>query len=160
LAYDTFRKSGYKPACHNRFSRIAEDFKEPCFDTLGTGAGFFMGALGNFAYVDLQPVEAYANAVNRGKLPIAKLSVASIEDEMKKMMMRLYIRLPVNKQEFRRRFGTLPEEAFKSAISRLEKNGLIEVDEQEIRLTTLGDLWRFNICWEFSRSDTDVQLGH
>jgi oxygen-independent coproporphyrinogen-3 oxidase len=157
-AYDTFHKAGYKPACHNRFSRITEDFKEPCFETLGTGAGFFMGTLGNFAYMDLQSVEDYTIAVNRGELPIARLSMASIEDEMKKMMMRLYVRLPVNKQEFRRRFGTLPEEVFETAINRLEKNGLIEVDEKEIRLTSLGDLWRFNVCWEFSHSDTDAQL--
>ena len=38
-------------------------------------------------------------------------------------------------------------------IKRLEKKGLIEMDEQEIRLTKLGDIWRYNVCWEFSRQD-------
>ena len=114
-----------------------------------------MGTLGKFSYVDVEPSEAYINEINRGKLPIAKLAIGSIEDEMRKMMMRLYIRLPVNKQEFRERFGLLPEEAFEGVISRLEKNGLIEVDEQEIRLTNLGDMWRYNVCWEFSRPDAD-----
>ncbi|KON30352.1 hypothetical protein AC477_05000, partial [miscellaneous Crenarchaeota group-1 archaeon SG8-32-1] len=98
----------------------------------------------------IQPVEAYIETVNQGKFPISKLSFPSIEDEMGKMMMRLYIRLPVNKSEFKDRFGLLPEEAFKSTIEKLQKNRLIEVDSNEIRLTKLGDMWRYNICWEFS----------
>jgi len=115
-----------------------------------------MGTLGKFSYVDIEPAEAYIEAVNRGKFPISKLSVSSIEDEMGKMMMRLYIRLPVNKKEFKRRFGKLPEEAFETTINKLEKKGLIEVDEQEIRLTKLGDVWRYNVCWEFSRQQADT----
>jgi coproporphyrinogen III oxidase-like Fe-S oxidoreductase len=150
-AQNTFKAAGYKPTCHNRFSRIAEDFQEPCMEVLATGAGSFMGTLGKFSYVDIEPAEAYIEAVNRGKFPISKLSVSSIEDEMGKMMMRLYIRLPVNKEKFKRRFGKLPEEAFETTINKLEKKGLIEVDEQEIRLTKLGDIWRYNVCWEFSR---------
>jgi len=154
-AQNTFKAAGYKPTCHNRFSRIAEDFKEPCMEVLATGAGSFMGTLGKFSYVDIEPAEAYIEAVNRGKFPVSKLSVSSIEDEMGKIMMRLYIRLPVNKKEFKRRFGKLPEEAFETTINKLEKKGLIEVDEQEIRLTKLGDVWRYNVCWEFSRPQAD-----
>ena len=155
-AQNTFKAAGYKPTCHNRFSRIAEDFQEPCMEVLATGAGSFMGTLGKFSYVDIEPAEAYVEAVNRGKFPVSKLSVSSIEDEMGKMMMRLYIRLPVNKKEFKRRFGKLPEEAFEATINKLEKKGLIEVDEQEIRLTKLGDVWRYNVCWEFSRPQADT----
>jgi coproporphyrinogen III oxidase-like Fe-S oxidoreductase len=61
----------------------------------------------------------------------------------------LYIRLTVDKEEFRRRFGNLPEEVFKDAINRLKKKGLIEVNTREIKLTKLGDVWRVNIAWEF-----------
>jgi coproporphyrinogen III oxidase-like Fe-S oxidoreductase len=154
-AQNTFKEAGYKPTCHNRFSRIAEDFQEPCMEVLSTGAGSFMGTLGKFSYVDIEPAEAYIEAVNRGKFPVSKLSVSSIDNEMGKMMMRLYIRLPVNKKEFKRRFGKLPEEAFEITINKLEKKGLIEVDEQEIRLTKLGDVWRYNVCWEFSRQQAD-----
>jgi coproporphyrinogen III oxidase-like Fe-S oxidoreductase len=157
-AYETFKAAGYKPTCHNRFSRIPQDFKEPCFETLGTGSGFFMGNLGGFSYTDIQPVEAYVAAVNQGKLPISKLSFPSLKDEMGKMMMRLYIRLPVDKNEFRNRFGLLPEEAFKPTIEKLQKNGLIEVDANEIRLTKLGDMWRYNICWEFSPRNIDTSI--
>jgi len=151
-AYNMFAESGYKPTCHNRFSRIADDFKEPCFEILGTGAGFFMGHLGKYSYVDVEPANAYIDVIKSRRFPIAKLSVSSKEDEMRKMMMRLYIRLTVDKEEFRRRFGNLPEEVFTDAINRLKKKGLIEVDNRKIKLTKLGDLWRVNIAWEFAHA--------
>ena len=156
-AESTFKAAGYEKTCHNRFSRIPEDFQEPCMEILGTGAGFFMGYLGKFSYVDIEPSKAYINAVNRGKFPISKLSVSSKDDEMGKMMMRLLIRKPVNKQEFKRRFGKLPEEAFEDTINRLVNKGLIEVDEKEIRLTKLGDVWRINVCWEFCSPQKEKQ---
>jgi oxygen-independent coproporphyrinogen-3 oxidase len=156
-AKNTFKAAGYEKTCHNRFSRIEEDFKEPCMEILGTGAGFFMGTLGKFSYVDIEPSGDYVDAVNRGQVPISKLSMNSEEDEMGKMMMRLYIRLPVNKQEFKDRFGKLPEDAFESAINKLVRKGLIEVDDREIRLTSLGDLWRLNVCWEFSGPQNEKQ---
>ncbi len=151
-AYNIFTESGYNPTCHNRFSRVADDFREPCFEILGTGAGFFMGHLGKYSYMDVDPTNAYIDVVKSGRFPIAKLSVSSKEDEMRKMMMRLYIRLTVDKEEFRRRFGNLPEEVFTDTINRLKKKGLIEVDNREIKLTKLGDVWRVNIAWEFAHT--------
>jgi len=65
-------------------------------------------------------------------------------------MTRLYLRLPVDKNEFRERFGKLPEEVFPSQIKRLKEKGLIETDEKEIRITKLGDIWKGNIAWEFA----------
>ena len=154
-ANNIFKAAGYEKTCHNRFSRIAEDFKEPCMEIVGSGAGFFMGVIGNYSYVDIEPSDAYIEAVNQSKFPISKLSVYSLEDEMGKMMMRLYIRLPVNKKEFKNRFGKFPEEVFEKPIKRLIKKGLIEMDDKEIRLTKLGDIWRYNVCWEFSASEKD-----
>jgi oxygen-independent coproporphyrinogen-3 oxidase len=112
--------------------------------------------LGNFSYVDIEPAEAYIDSINQGRLPLAKLSIASIEDEMRKMMMRLYIRLPVDKKEFRKRFGIFPEQAFKTTIDKLKKSGLLEIDENEIKLSKLGDVWRYNVSWEFSNSPEEA----
>ncbi|MFA5364030.1 MAG: radical SAM protein [Candidatus Bathyarchaeia archaeon] len=149
-AQNIFKSAGYEKTCHNRFSRIPEDFQEPCMEVVGTGAGFFMGTLGRYSYVDMEPAKAYIEAVSSGTFPVSKLSVSSEDDEMRKMMMRLYIRLPVDKTEFKTRFGKLPEEAFENTINKLLNKGLIEVDEKEVRLTKLGDVWRYNVCWEFS----------
>ena len=157
-AYALFIEAGYKPACHNRFSRIKEDFREPCFEILGTGAGFFMGYLGKYSYVDIEPVAKYIDTVNIGRLPLAKLSVSSEEDEMRKAMMNLYIRQPVNKNEFLERFGKSPEEVFKTALYKLKKKGLIEVNDREIKLTELGDLWRFNVAWEFGQKQKNRKV--
>ncbi len=151
-AHNTFLETGYKPACHNRFSRLAEDLMEPCREILGTGSGFFMGHLGKYSYVDVEPADAYVNVVKRGSFPLAKLSLSSEDDEMRKMMLRLYIRLPVDKEKFRRRFGNLPEKVFPKVINRLKQKGLIEVDSSEIRLTKMGDAWRANIAWEFAQA--------
>ncbi|MCP8320610.1 MAG: coproporphyrinogen III oxidase family protein [archaeon] len=148
-AYKMFTEAGYMPTCHNRFSRINEDFDDPCFEILGTGSGFFMGYLGKYSYMDIEPVEEYINLVGRGSFPISKLFVSSKEDEMKKMMMRLYIRLPVDRYEFQKRFGKLPEDVFPTVINKLKKRGVIEVNDRDLKLTKLGDIWRFNIAQDF-----------
>jgi len=89
-------------------------------------------------------------AVNAGRLPISKLSESTPEDMMRRTMTRLYLRLPVNKQEFMQKFGKQPEEVFSQQLQRLKEKGLIEIDEKEIRITKLGDIWKGNIAWEFA----------
>jgi coproporphyrinogen III oxidase-like Fe-S oxidoreductase len=154
-AYEMFEEAGYTPTGHSRFARVAEWIDERCCvgwpwtGQLTAGAGAFMGYFERYSYVNIEPASAYINAVNRGMIPIAKLSISSEEEEMRKVMMRLYIRQPVDKQKFQQQFGRLPEETFPRAISKLEKKGLIKVDNQEIRLTKKGDVWRYNIAWEF-----------
>jgi len=154
-AYELFRKGGYKPTGHSRFSYVKEHFTESCVagwpwaGQLTTGSGCFMGYLGPFSYVNIEPARAYIDFVSKGAFPIAKLSVDSKEDTMKKVMTRLYIRQPVDKIKFKEEFGMSPEEAFPDAIERLVSKGLLAVDDKEIRVTEKGDLWRYNIVWEF-----------
>jgi oxygen-independent coproporphyrinogen-3 oxidase len=148
-AYNIFRENGYLPTCHNRFSRLKEDFNRPSSEIVGTGAGFFMGRIGSFPYSDVESVQDYIATVKNNVLPIAKLSKLSKEDEMREAMMLIYIRIPVDREEFNARFGKFPEEAFPDAIRRLQQKGLIEIRDNKIQLTVEGDPWRFNIAWEF-----------
>jgi coproporphyrinogen III oxidase-like Fe-S oxidoreductase len=148
-AYRIFEENGYKPACHNRFSRVKEDFSKPSSEVVGTGAGFFMGHIGRFLYSDIDDVQSYISKVKEGRFPIARLHKTSEEDEMKKAMMLIYIRVPVDRAKFRADFGRFPEEVFPDEISRLKSKGLIEVKDGKIQLTEKGDPWRFNISWEF-----------
>ncbi|PVX23334.1 MAG: hypothetical protein CW716_12415 [Candidatus Bathyarchaeum sp.] len=154
-AYELFVKGGYKPTGHSRFSYVQEHFTESCVagwpwaGQLTTGSGCFMGYLGPFSYLNISPARDYIDFVSKGVFPIAKLSVDSKEDTMRKVMTRLYVRQPVNKIQFKKEFGMTPEEAFPGAIERLVNKGLLEVDDQEIRVTKKGDLWRYNIVWEF-----------
>jgi len=147
-AYNLFKKNGYHPTCHNRFSRIKEDLEKPSSEVIGTGAGFFMGHLGSFQYSDKEDVEEYMLAVQNGTLPLARLAELSKLDEMKKAMMLVYIRVPVEREEFKNKFGKFPEEAFPKAIATLKQKGLINDRDGRIALTEKGDPWRFNIAWE------------
>jgi coproporphyrinogen III oxidase-like Fe-S oxidoreductase len=148
-AYKIFKENGYKPTCHNRFSRIREDFNRPSSEVVGTGAGFFMGHIGRFLYSDIEDVQSYILKAQKGAFPIARLHKVSEEDEMRKAMMLIYIRVPVDREKFKAEFGRFPEEVFPNEINKLKKKGLIEVRDGKIQLTEKGDPWRFNISWEF-----------
>jgi oxygen-independent coproporphyrinogen-3 oxidase len=151
-AYRIFKENGYKPTCHNRFSRIKEDFNKPSSEVVGTGAGFFMGHINRFLYSDIEDIQGYISKVKEGSFPIARLNKISKEEEMKKAMMLIYIRVPVDRENFRANYGKFPEEAFPNAINKLKSKGLIEEKDGKIQLTEKGDPWRFNISWEFFKN--------
>ena len=65
-------------------------------------------------------------------------------------MTRLYLRLPVSKKEFMEKFETTPEKVFPKQLQNLKEQGLIEIDDKEVRLTKKGELWKGNIAWEFA----------
>jgi coproporphyrinogen III oxidase-like Fe-S oxidoreductase len=65
-------------------------------------------------------------------------------------MTRLYLRLPVDKKEFVQKFGTTPEKVFPKQLQKLKDKGLIEIDDKEVRITKLGEIWKGNIAWEFA----------
>lgn len=155
-AYNLFTQAGYKPVGHDRFSRVEWHFKESCLNgwpwagILTTGAGCFMGYLQRYSYSNIESVKEYMETVRDGKFPISKLSKSADEDMMRKVMTRLYLRLPVDRLEFLERFGRLPEEVFPDQLKKLKEKGLIEIDEKQIRITRLGDIWKANIAWEFA----------
>jgi len=117
---------------------------------LTTGAGCFMGYLQRFSYSNLEDINEYMATVNAGRLPISRLSESSDEDMMRRTMTRLYLRLPVDKIEFKQKFGKQPKEVFSQQLQRLKEKGLIEIGDKEIRITKLGDIWKGNIAWEFA----------
>lgn len=115
-AYKLLTDAGYKAVGHDRFSREPWHFKESCLNgwpfaaQLTTGAGCFMGYFERFAYSNLEDINEYMAAVNAGRLPINRISESTTEDMMRKVMTRLYLRLPVNKVEFKEKFGKIPED--------------------------------------------------
>jgi oxygen-independent coproporphyrinogen-3 oxidase len=154
--YKLLTDAGYKAVGHDRFSRVEWHFRENCLNgwpwggILTTGAGCFMGYLQRFSYSNFEDINNYMTTVNAGRFPISRLSESTPEDMMRRTMTRLYLRLPVSKQEFMQKFGKLPEEVFSQQLQRLKKKGLIEIDDKEIRITKLGDIWKGNIAWEFA----------
>jgi oxygen-independent coproporphyrinogen-3 oxidase len=159
-AYKLLTEAGYKAVGHDRFSRVEWHFRENCLNgwpwggILTTGAGCFMGYLQKFSYSNLEDINEYMAAVNAGRLPISRLSESTTEDMMRRTMTRLYLRLPVDKIEFKQKFGKIPEDVFPQQLQRLKDKGLIEIDDEEIRITKLGDVWKGNIAWEFAPKPT------
>ena len=43
---------------------------------------------------------------------------------------------------------------FPKQLKKLKNQGLIEIDDDEVRLTKQGELWKGNIAWEFAPSQT------
>jgi oxygen-independent coproporphyrinogen-3 oxidase len=156
IAHKLLTETGYKAVGHDRFSRVEWHFRENCLNgwpwggILTTGAGCFMGYLQRFLYSNVDDIKTYMATVNSGRLPISRLSESSDEDMMRRTMTRLYLRLPVDKAEFKQKFGKIPEDAFPLQLQRLKKKGLIEITDEEIRITKLGDIWKGNIAWEFA----------
>jgi coproporphyrinogen III oxidase-like Fe-S oxidoreductase len=148
-AYSLLKNNGYFPTCHNRFSRIEEDRKKPSTEVIGTGAGFFMGLVSSIQYSDVEDVGAYIDAVQKGSFPIARLSKLTSLEQMHQAIMMLYVRVPINRVNFKAEFGMFPEEAYPKAFEELRRKGLITEEKGEIRLSEKGDPWRFNIAWEF-----------
>jgi len=155
-AHRVLTDAGYKAVGHDRFSRVEWHFRESCLNgwpwggILTTGAGCFMGYLQKFSYSNLEDINEYMATVNAGRLPISRLSESSDEDMIRRTMTRLYLRLPVDKIEFKQKFGKQPEEVFSQQLQRLKEKGLIEIGDKEIRITKLGDIWKGNIAWEFA----------
>jgi oxygen-independent coproporphyrinogen III oxidase len=156
IAYKMLTEAGYKAVGHDRFSRVEWHFRENCLNgwpwggILTTGAGCFMGYLQRYSYSNIEDINTYIATVDSGKLPIKRLSRSSDEDMMRRTMTRLYLRLPVDKTEFKQKFGKIPEDVFPKQLQRLKDKGLIEIDDKEIRITKHGDLWKGNIAWEFA----------
>ena len=155
-AYNLFTKAGYKPVGHDRYSRVEWHFKESCLNgwpwagILTTGAGCFMGYLQRYSYSNIESAKEYMEAVRDRRFPVSRLSRSTDEEMMRKVMTKLYLRLPVDKHEFLEHFGRLPEDVFPDQLKRLQEKDLIEIDEKEIRITELGDIWKTNIAWEFA----------
>jgi len=55
----------------------------------------------------------------------------------------------LNRQDFSHRFGQDPLAIFPQVFSKLEKHDLVTIDDEEIKLTSLGKKWRRNIYYEF-----------
>ena len=159
-AYNMLTAAGYKAVGHDRYSRIEWHMRENCLNgwpwggILTTGAGCFMGYLQKFSYSNLENINDYMETVKSGKLPLCRLSESTNEDMMRRTMTRLYLRLPVSKKEFMEKFGTTPEKVFPKQLEKLKEKGLIEIDEKEVRITKLGEVWKGNIAWEFAPNQT------
>jgi len=151
-AVDTLTEADYKqqhityftlPKSDHKYVRIS--IKDDC---VGMGSGS-AGNIEKYTYSNNRSLDKYIEIINNGKFPIGSGLILSKKTEMEKFMVRGMSLLSINKGEFSRRFGKVPEDVFTDTIAKLKRKGLITVDKQEIKLTRMGRVWGFNVCAEF-----------
>lgn len=103
---------------------------------IGVGAGA-MTVTNQFTYQNTFPVDEYIQAVEKG-LPIAIGRRSDKAEVMAKWFnMRLY-ELGFEKEDFKRNFGVPPEQAIKRLLRIFRLLGIIEVDEESVKVTPKG----------------------
>jgi len=75
-----------------------------------------MGRLGGYLYSDIENVEKYIAKVQNGELPISKLAKLSLEDEMRTAMMLIYVRVPVDRAEFKAQLESFLKKHFQTRL--------------------------------------------
>ena len=141
-AIDVLGSAGYKsqytsgftlPGKENKYYDIFYKYQR---EGLGLGAtNWFCSLIGSYTYKNFESLEKYSAYLGDGKFPISMGIKVSEEDEMRRMMIR-GLNSGVDKSEFKQRFGKMPEDVFSETIDSLRKEGLIIIDEQEIKLAS------------------------
>jgi len=107
------------------------------------------GNIADYTYRNVNALEDYFKLLRKESYPIDRGLQMSPQEQMRRYMARAFSFLSVDKNEFEKRFSLTPEQAFPEEINRLQHRGLIDVNDQEIRLTRAGEVWGQNVCVEF-----------
>lgn len=154
VAKDLLLKSGYIQYSVIDFSKPAKEDKHAMMyfknqaDLIGIGPAAF-GFINGYMYINNGDFDEYVENIKNGKLPISCGEKADKLELAHGMMAKGLRMLSVNRTEFRKKFNTDPEELFPDTIDYLLKNELIEINNQEIKLTDAGILWGNNVCKQF-----------
>jgi putative oxygen-independent coproporphyrinogen III oxidase len=107
------------------------------------------GNIGDYVYRNVNTLEDYFKRLQKGSYPIDRGLQMSAQEQIRRYIARAFSFLSVDKDEFKRRFSLTPEQAFPEEMNRLNEKGLIDVDDQKVRLTRAGEVWGQNVCVEF-----------
>ncbi|MEO3944646.1 radical SAM family heme chaperone HemW [Gorillibacterium sp. CAU 1737] len=124
----------------NYFSRQSE--------LVGLGPSAF-GYLNNYMYINNGQLEEYCEQIDNQYYPIIYGEKASVEDEMYGMMAKGLRMLKVSKAIFEKKFNITIEEKFPEQLAYLQAQGLIEIDDYDVKLTRKGRLYGNNVCRAF-----------
>jgi putative oxygen-independent coproporphyrinogen III oxidase len=154
MAAGMLREAGYEQysvydfALPGKINKHAVLYFSEQQDLLGVGAAAF-GYLGKYMYVNKGPLVDYQGAVDQGELPVLIGSRADREEEMCGAMAKGLRLFSVSRRRFRSLFDCDPTDVFGEKIDKLVSLSLLEVTDEEIRLTEDGVFWGNNVCREF-----------
>lgn len=104
--------------------------------------------INDFQYTNYRTVPEYLEAVESNNLPIWKGIKLSEEDLMRRLIL-FGLKTGLSKELFELKFGRKPKDVFKDTWKKLEKLGLIEKDNEIIKLSYKGTLFADEVSREF-----------
>lgn len=148
FAINYLQENGFTQKSRAVYEKPGNNFKlvsigqEP-HNTIAVGDNA-LGYLNHFAYRNYSPLPVYMNMSQEDmKLPIRLGFQLDQEDVFTKAMAILPKAIRIRKHIFKEEINY-----FRHILDSLEQKGLIEEDEEEIKLTDLGLLWTDNIIWD------------
>lgn len=117
-------------------------------DLISHGPAAF-GYVNRLMYINEGNVQAYLERLKDNKLSIHLGKKADEIEAMHGMMAKGLRMISVNRNDFQDLFGCQPEKYFKDKIDTLVNEGLLELNENEIKLSHKGIVWGNNVCKEF-----------
>lgn len=151
LAREMFTKAGYNHYTHSDFAKpgyecIAHsiDWEAPQGEYVGVGAGAF-GVLRGWHYFNIHTIKKYVETVNSGRLPIQGGARITAKEKMARFMVLGVKFLKVDKRAFKEEFGIDIETVFGEKLRKAQEWGLIEMDDNYIRVTPKGEIYVDNL---------------
>jgi oxygen-independent coproporphyrinogen-3 oxidase len=141
--FEILLRRGYARLDADSAGRTADSVNWQGSRALGEGAGILgLGVVavsyvpGRLRYVNTKDIGAYAEALERGRLPVERGIELSPGREMRHFLLNaLEHEGVIRKKSFRRIFGTPAEREFGGELDRLVKRGVLREDADSYRLT-------------------------
>jgi oxygen-independent coproporphyrinogen-3 oxidase len=118
------------------------------FDVLALGISGY-GLTNQTRYMNHLDTAEYYAAIDREVMPIHRSDELPVDDVVRLNLMYSLRYDNVNAAEFRRRYGVDLSTAFRGELDRLNQMGLIDLDDEQIRLTGLGRVFSDELCMYF-----------
>jgi oxygen-independent coproporphyrinogen-3 oxidase len=166
IGMDHFAKPDDELSIAKREGRLRRNFQGytviPASDVVGLGISAIGDVRGAYAQ-NLKKLSQYERAVDAGTLPVERGVVRSDEDELRRAAIHeLMCNFRLDVRRFERTWGISFEEHFAEDLRRLralEQEGLVSIEDDEVRATPSGELLVRNIAMCFDTYWRDKHEG-
>lgn len=151
---DALEHAGYRQYEVSNFARPGRECRhnlvywrnEPYLG-IGPSAAGFLDAI---RYRNVPDAAAYVRAIRGGASPRCESERRALPDQAREtMMLSLRLRAGVDRRAFAERFGRDPAEMFAEPVRKHEELGLLEADDEALRLTRSGLLVADSVIADF-----------
>mgnify|MGYP002628540120 CR=1 FL=1 len=169
LVRERFLAAGYEPIGMDHFAKQEDELSKakrdgtlrrnfqgyaviPAEDVIGLGISA-IGDIGGAYVQNNKKLSTYGEALNRDELPIEKGLALTEDDKLRRVVIHEFMcNFRIDRRAIESRFGLNFDEAFPEDLTRLEdhaKNGMVTIDQDEIRATPEGELFIRNLAMCF-----------